>query len=171
MDDQYGPGAEERSSICASFLAKLGRTPDKARRRAILSACAKLRSPWVDELLWEALADPNEVVRDFVAGELGRRQPLALDHALRRLRMPPWFAKSAALRIIGRLRVREALPEIRRAVDDANADVRRAAAEALSEIGGEEALRLLVRLKKDESPYVRAAAEGAIRKASGVRFS
>jgi len=41
----------------------------------------------------------------------------------------------------------------------------------LSEIGGEEALRLLVRLKKDANPYVRAAAEEAIRKTSGVRFS
>jgi len=171
MNDRTGPEAEGHSPICAAFLAKLGRTPDGTARRAILTACAKLRSPWVDELLWEALADPSEAVRDLVARELGRRRPLALDQALRRLRLPPWFARSAALRIIGRQRVREAVPEFSRTVDDANADVRRAAAEALSEIGGEEALKLLVRLKKDANPYVRAAAEEAIRRTSGVRFS
>ena len=171
MDDRYSPGPDERSPICLSFMAKLGRTPDKAGRQAILSACIKVRSPWVEELLWEALADPNESVRDFVSRELRLRRPLALGLALRRLRLPPWFARSAALRIIGHQRVREAVPEIRRTIDDANADVRRAAAGALSEIGGEEALRLLVRLKKDANPYVRAAAEEAIRKTSGVRFS
>jgi hypothetical protein len=171
MDDRFSPGPDERSPICLAFLAKLGRTPDKAGRQAVLTACIKVRSPWVDELLWESLADPNEGVRDLVEKELRRRQPLSLGLALRRLRLPPWFARSAALRILGHQRVREAVPEIRRTVDDANADVRRAAAEALSEIGGEEALRLLVQLKKDPNPYVRAAAEAAIQKTSGVRFS
>lgn len=171
MDDRYPPGQDERSPTCLSFLAKLGRTPDKAGRKAILSACMKVRSPWVDELLWESLADPNEGVRDLVSNELRRRQPLSLGLALRRLRLPPWYARSAALRILGRQRVCEAVPEIRRTVEDANADVRRAAAEALSEIGGEEALRLLVRLRKDANPYVRATAEDAIRKTTGVRFS
>jgi HEAT repeat protein len=38
-------------------------------------------------------------------------------------------------------------------------------------MGGDEALRLLVALKKDANPYVRMAAEEAIRKTSGVRFS
>ncbi len=170
-DDRHPPGADERSAICLSFLAKLGRTPDKAGRQAILSACIKVRSTWVDELLWESLADPNEGVRDLVSKELRRRQPLSLGPALRRLRLPPWYARSAALGIIAHQRVREAFPEIKRAVDDANADVRRAAAEALGEIGGEEALRLLVRLKKDANPHVRAAAEEAIRRTSGVRFS
>jgi len=171
MDDKNRPDADGHSPICSAFLAKLGRTADGPARQNILSACAKLRSPWVDELLWEAIADPNEAVRDLVVSELGRRRPLALGQALRRLRLPPWFARSAAIRIIGRQRVREALPELGRTVEDANADVRRATAEALSEIGGEEAMRLLVRLKKDENPYVRAAAEESIRKTSGVRFS
>jgi HEAT repeat protein len=58
-----------------------------------------------------------------------------------------------------------------RAVADANVEVRRAAAEALGEMGGDEALKLLVVLKKDANPYVTAAAEEAIRKTSGVRFS
>jgi len=67
--------------------------------------------------------------------------------------------------------MRQALAGVGAAVADTNADVRRAAAAALGEIGGEEALRLLVALRKDANPYVRAAAEDAIGKTSGVRFS
>ncbi len=166
LPDDPGP-----SPVCRAFLAKFGRTPDPSRRRRILGACVKIARPWAEEVLWESLADPNEGLRDLVARELCRREGLRLEPALRRLRLPPWYARSAALGVIGRRRMREAVPEIGRAIGDANADVRRAAAEALGELGGEEALRYLVRLKKDANPYVRAAAEEAIGKASGLRFS
>ena len=159
------------SRICRAFLDKLARTPDKTKRQAVIAACVKVRFPWVEELLWEALADPNEGVRDIAVKELRRREPLHPEFVLKRLRLPPWYARSSALGIIGCRRLREAIPEIRRAVGDANVEVRRAAAEALGEMGGDEALRLLVALKKDANPYVRAAAEEAIRKTSGVRFS
>ncbi len=162
---------ERRSLICRRFLAKLGRTPDIPRRLAILAACAKVRSPWVEELLWEALEDGSEIVRDAVLRELSRREPFGLRYALDRLGRPPWYAKSAALKLIGRRRIREAVPEMRAVIRDPNADVRRSAAEALGEIGGEDALRLLVGLKQDPSQFVRAAAEEAILKASPVRFT
>ena len=171
MDERHPPEENGPSRICRAFLDKLARTSDKAKRQAILAACVKVRFPWVEELLWEALADPNEGVRDFVVKELRRREPLHLEFALKRLRLPPWYARSSALGIIGCRRIREAVPEMGRAVADANVEVRRAAAEALGEMGGDEALKLLVVLKKDASPYVRAAAEEAIRKTSGVRFS
>jgi HEAT repeat protein len=103
--------------------------------------------------------------------ELCARQALNPAWAARRLRLPPWYARSSALGIIGRRHIREALPGIGATIADPNVDVRRAAAEALGEIGGEEAVLLLVRLKKDPSPYVRGAAEEAIGRASGVRFS
>jgi hypothetical protein len=171
MDERHPPEENGPSRICLAFLGKLARTPDKAKRQAVLAACAKVRFPWVEELLWEALADPNEGVRDFVVQELRRREPLHLEFVLRRLRLPPWYARSSTLRIVGCRRIREAVPEIVRAIGDANVEVRRAAAEALGEMGGDEALRYLVVLKKDANPYVRAAAEEAIRKTSGVRFS
>ena len=171
MDERHPPEEHGHSRICRAFLGKLARTPDKTKRQAVIAACAKVRSPWAEELLWEALADPNEGVRDFVMKELRRRDPLHLEFALKRLRLPPWYARSSALGIIGCRRIREAIPEIGRAVGDANVEVRRAAAEALGEIGGDESLKLLVVLKKDANPYVRTAAEEAIRKTSGVRFS
>jgi hypothetical protein len=171
MDESRPPEVSSPSPICAAFLLKLARTPDRAKRQRILTACVKVRRPWTEELLWEALADPNETVRDFVARELAGLPELRLEPALRRLRLPPWFARSAALGIIGRRRIAEAVSAVVRAAADANVDVRRSAAEALGEIGGEEAVRALVRLKKDANPYVRAAAEQAIEKTSRVRFS
>ena len=171
MDDRHPPKEDGPARICRAFLDKLARTPDKTKRQAIIAACIKVRFPWAEEVLWETLADPNECVRDLVVKELRRREPLHLEFALKRLRLPPWYARSSALGIIGCRRIREAAPEMERMVGDASVESRRAVAGALGEMGGDEALRLLVALKKDTNPYVRAAAEEAIRKTSGVRFS
>jgi HEAT repeat protein len=171
MDERRTPDETTLSPVCRTFLLKLGRTPDKAKRLRIVAACSKVRRPWAEELLWEVLSDPNEAVRNLAVKELRGRQDLHPEWAIRRLLPPPWYARSSALTVIGCKRIQEALPAVGRAVDDANVEVRRAAAEALGELGGDEAVRLLVRLKKDANPYVKAAAEEAIAKASGVRFS
>jgi HEAT repeat protein len=157
--------------VCAAFLLKLARTPDKAKRIRLLTACVKVRRPWVEELLWEALADPSESVRTLAANEILRLPAVRIELAVKRLRLPPWFARSSVLKIIGERRIAAAVPEVVRAAGDANVDVRRSAAEALGEIGGEAAVRALVQLKKDPNPHVRAAAEAAIEKTSSVRFS
>ena len=170
MDERVTPEETPASPVCRAFLLKLARTPDKTKRQRIISACVKVLRPWAEELLWEALADPHEGVRGLAVRELRVRQPLHPEWAAKRLRLPPWYARSSALAIIGHRRLREALPGVLKAVEDPNVEVRRAAAAALGELGGEEAVRLLVRLKKDASPYVRAAAEEAIGKTSGVRF-
>ena len=165
-------GPPTRTPICQSFLAKLARTPDKARRLSIFKACAKVRAPWVEELFWESLGDSCETVRAFIFRELAARPTLDLARAFDRLERPPWYARSAVIGLFGIHRATEAMPHIGRAVEaTTNVEVRRAAAGALGEIGGKEALALLVRLKKDPSPYVRQAAEEAIRKASDVRFT
>lgn len=171
MDGRGAPDEMVASPVCRAFLQKLGRTPDKARRLRIVAACVKVRRAWSEELLWEALADPHQGVRDLAARELRDRPSLSPAWAARRVRRPPWYARSSALAIIGQRRLQEAFPLVLEASGDPNVEVRRAAAEALGEFGGEEALMLLVRLRKDASPYVRAAAEAAIGKTSGVRFS
>ena len=107
-----------RSAICHRFLEKLARTPDKAKRLAILKACAKVRAAWVEELLWEALGDPCEHVRDFAVSNLAGRRTLDLARALGRLERPPWYARSAVIRLLGIHRARDGMPAIRRAVED-----------------------------------------------------
>jgi HEAT repeat protein len=174
-DERHPAGAAAEaaafSPICGRFIQKLAATPDKKKRLGILKACAKVRAPWVEELFWEALGDPCEGVRGYVFLELARKRTLDLGRALGRLGRPPWYARSAVLKLLGVHRAQAAIPKIEKALEGtANADIRRSAAEALGEIGGEEALGLLVGLKKDPNPYVRQAAEEAIRKASEVRF-
>jgi HEAT repeat protein len=172
MDDTPLFGKAAFSPVCRAIVTRLAGTADPGRRRKILTACVKIARPWAEEVLWEALADPNEGLRDIAVKGLCER-PGSLDPGwgARRLRRPPWYARSSALAVIGRRKLREALPEIDSATGDANVDVRRAAAEALGLIGGDAAVRLLVRLRKDASPYVRTAAEEAIARTSAVRFS
>ena len=160
----------EDEQIRATFLRKLALTQDKQKRLKVLKAYARMDTRLADKVLVEALGDPCEEIRDFIVRELAERDGLDLDLLCGRLAGPPWYARSAVLRIIGMRKAAKAVPHIERILGDANADVRKCAADALGEIGGREVLRLLVQLKKDASPYVRLAAEEGLRKASEVRF-
>lgn len=155
----------------AAVLRKLRSLPDKDRRLKILKAIARLKAPWVARVLVEALDDPSEKNRDFLVGELTGRESWGLSLLNERLTQPPWYARSAALKILGRRGDAGAVAAIEKVLADANVDVRRTAAETLGEIGGREALAMLVRLAKDKSIYVRQAADNALRKVSDVRFS
>lgn len=154
-----------------SVLRKLASLENRERRLKILKAVSRLQASWVLRVLLNSLSDPCEKVRDFLIQELSQREIWDLDPLLERLKKPPWYAKSAVLKILGRRKESGALPFIEAILTDPNVDVRRSAAEALGEIGGKAALALLVRLAKDPSGYVRAAAAEAIRKVSAVRFS
>jgi HEAT repeat protein len=156
--------------ICAAFLRKLALTQDKQKRLKVLKAYARLDTRLAGKVLIEALGDPCEEIRDFIVRELGERESFDPDLAYAKLSGPPWYARSAVLRVLAARRPEGAVRHIERVLGDANADVRKCAAEALGEIGGRDALRFLVRLKKDQSPYVRLAAEEGLRKASEVRF-
>ncbi len=160
----------EDERVPATFLRKLALTQDKQKRLKVLKAYARLDTRLAERVLVEALSDPCEEIRDFIVRELAARDVLDLDLICGRLAGPPWYARSAALRIIGMRKAEKAVRHIEHVLDDANADVRKCAADALGAIGGRDVLRLLVRLKKDENPYVRLAAEEGLRKASDLKF-
>ena len=161
----------EDDRICATFLRKFGLMEDRHKRIKILKAHARTNTPLADRILVAALDDSCEEIRSFIIRELGQKEDFDIRLLFSKLSGPPWYARSAVLKIIGMRRAAEAVPRIELLILDANADVRKCAAEALGEIGGRTALRLLVSLKKDVNPYVRQAAEEGIRKASKVRFS
>jgi HEAT repeat protein len=153
-----------------AFLRKIALTQDKQKRMKILKAYARLDTRLASKVLIEALGDPCEEIRDFLIRELGERESFDVNLAYTKLLGPPWYARSAVLRVLAARRVEGAVRHIARVLGDANADVRKCAAEALGEIGGKESLPLLVRLKKDPSPYVRLAAEEGLRKISKIKF-
>jgi hypothetical protein len=164
------PPERDDGLIRAAFLRKIALTEDKQKRLKVLRAYARLDTRLAGRVLIEALGDPCEEIRDFLVKELGERESFEPDLAYAKLSGPPWYARSAVLRVLGARRVEGAVRHIERVLGDSNADVRKCAAEALGEIGGRESLPLLVRLKKDANPYVRQAAEEGLRKASGIRF-
>lgn len=166
-------GEQEKKNrhIADAVVRKVRSTKDKAKRMKIIKAVAGLQASWVPLVLMDGLADPSETVRDFLIKELAGRETLSISLLCRRLAAPPWYAKSAVLRVLGMRKAAEAVRVMETVLDDANTDVRRTAAQVLGEIGGKEAVGMLVRLAKDNNVYVRSAAEEALRKVSEVRFS
>ncbi len=154
-----------------AVLRKLNSLADKDKRLKILKAIARLKASWILKVLLESLSDHCESNRDFLINELSKREIWNFSPLYERLSQPPWYMKSAVLRVLGQRKDAAAVPVIRTVLADPNVDVRKSAADALGEIGGKEALALLVALTKDPSAYVRQAAVTSLRKISSVRFS
>ena len=164
-------GAAEPPAVAAAFLRKLDILRDKPRKLRLLKAIGPGQRPWVPLVFLELLADPCEEIREAAVRQLAGRSDWPADALYPRFRRPPWFVKSASLRLAGLRKDAFAVARIRAVLDDANVEVRRMAAWALGEIGGSEARTLLVRLSKDPSAYVRAAAAEAIDRICDFKFT
>jgi HEAT repeat protein len=155
----------------AAVLRKLNSHADKDKRLKIMKAIARLKAPWVLKVLLEGLSDHSESNRDFLVKELSQREIWNFSPVYEKLSQPPWYMKSAVLKVLGLRKDTAAVRAIRTVVSDPNVDVRKTAADALGEIGGKDALAILIDLTKDPSAYVRQAAVASLRKISSVRFS
>lgn len=129
-----------------------------------------MEGSWVNEVLLETLEDPSEEIRDCITFELGKREYFNLNMIYQKLLKPPWYVKSAVLKILGIRKNPHSVNLIEVVLKDLNAEVRRSAAQALGEIGGKEALVLLSKLAKDKNRFVRRSAEEGLRKASRLKF-
>jgi HEAT repeat protein len=168
---EFGEKQKTDGYYAEAVLRKLNSLADKERRLKILRAIARLKAPWVLKVLLDSLGDPCEKNRDFLVTDLSQRVIWNPAPLYEKLTKPPWYARSAVLRILARRKDVQALSTLEKVLDDPNVDVRRCAAETLGEIGGREALAMIVRLTKDKSAYVRQTASEALRKVSNVRFS
>jgi HEAT repeat protein len=156
--------------LAREIARKLEIIQSRSKKVRLLQAAAESDAAWSTPLLIELLSDPAEEVRDIAVRELIAREDCPLDDICERLTRPPWFSKSAALRVLAAKKSRPTARAVRSVVEDPNADVRRSAALALGEIGGAEARTLLVQLSKDKSPYVRAAAVAGLDKICDFKF-
>ena len=162
--------AADPRTMARLILRKIEIIQNRAKKLRILQTAAQVDSPWAASLLVELLGDPIEEIRDLAVRELIARPDCPIEQICDRIRRPPWYAKSAALQILAAKKIPETALNIRPVLEDANADVRRSAAVALGEIGGAEARALLVRLSKDKSPYVRAAAAAGVEKLCDFKY-
>jgi len=166
-EDQTG----DAQAVTNAILKKLDIFRDRPKKMKMMRALAHLEAPWVPSVLLELLGDGIEEVRDMAVRELSRRDDWPRAALYERLDRPPWYAKSACLRILAERKDKESVPHIKRLIDDPNVDVKRAVALALGAIGGPEARALLVRLARDKSYYVRTAAEEMLDRLCDFKFS
>ncbi len=166
-EDQTG----DAQAVTNAILKKLDIFRDRPKKMKTMRALAHLDAPWVPSVFLELLGDGIEEVRDLAVRELSRRDDWPPAALYERLDRPPWYAKSACLRVLAERKDRESVPHIKRLIDDPNIDVRRAAALALGAIGGPESRPLLVRLTRDKSYYVRTAAEEMLDRLCDFKFS
>jgi hypothetical protein len=162
---------DKGQTISQLVLRKIRSCGDKKRKRKIIKSITNLRDSWVNEVLLEALDDPSEGIRDVIIKELGTRENLNLNMIYPKMLRPPWYVKSSVLKILALRKKAHSINLIATLIKDPNAEVRRSAADALGEIGGESALVLLNKLAKDSNQFVRKSAEKALNKASRLKFS
>jgi len=161
---------EKNNYTSKSVLGKIEAVKEKKKRLRIIKAISRIDAPWVAGVLLNSLEIPCEEIRDFIINELGHRENLNLDIFYQKLKASPWYVKSAILKIMGILKNPLSIKYIESVFKEHNVEVRRSAAQALGEIGGKDALALLVRLAKDKNHYVKRSAEEALRKASDLKF-
>ena len=165
-----GP-APDVEAVARAVLHKLNILQGREKKMKMLRSLGRLNSAWACAVLFELLSDPSEEVRDTAVRELALRDDYPCGKLYARLKQPPWYVKSAILRIICLRKDVGALEPIKGIIEDPNVDVRRWAALALGRIGGSEARMLLIRLAKDKNGYVKQAAADALDKICDFKFS
>ncbi len=158
-------------AITRAVLKKFEILQNKQKKTKLLKTIARLQQPWLPAVLLELLSDPCQEIRDIVVKELAARDDWPVQMAYQKLSLAPWYVKSSALRILSLKKCADAVRQIKLVLEDPNVDVRRCAAAALGEIGGQEARALLVCMAKDKNLYVRKAAQEALEKISDLKFS
>jgi hypothetical protein len=172
FDSLKARGVEEVDDdvLVEAILKKFEILQTREKKIKLLKNLAPLSESWVWRVFLDLLGDSSEDIRDMASRELSCREDCPLERLTERLRQPPWYVKSAILRVLSAKKDRHAVAAIREVTGDPNVDVRRAAAIALGEIGGPEARALLVRLFKDKNSVVRTAAAEALDKIVELKF-
>lgn len=152
-------------------LRKIRSCLNKERKLKIIKSIINVKDIWINEVLLEALNDPSEEIRDVIIKELGERENLSINIIYPKMLRPPWYVKSSVLKILAIRKNPRSINLIGTVINDPNAEVRRSAAEALGQIGGEAALVLLNKLAKDNNRFVSKSAEEALSKVSQLKFS
>ncbi len=127
--------------------------------------------PSSEEELWNLIEDSHEKTRDWAVKQLVNRLRLNPGDIQRKLRHHHWFVRCAALVILGKRKDPRFLENVIPLFKDRNVEVRKTAAWALGEIGGDECLKLLMPMLRDANRFVCLEAEKAIEKASRLKFT
>lgn len=157
----------------SASLSKNNQTAVKKKQQPLqtIKELIKESPPSLNIHLLELLADPRENVREFIIKFLSSQEhSLPLELLVDKLKEPPWFRKTAILKIIANRKEILLLDSLAGLTNDPNTAVRCELARTLGALALPQALSLLSQLTKDANPYVRRTAERALAKASKIRF-
>lgn len=150
--------------VCQALLATY-RAPQESlevRRRA-LESLAYASLPEVINLITEAYALPDELMRISAVFAMGRSTDSQWNKTvIRELHSPNPAMRYEAVRACGELATRDALSEIIELVDDVDAEVQEAALWALGQIGGNRARKTLEHYADSENEALHLAAVDAL---------
>ena len=153
-----------------SAQKKIAESKNKEERLKVIKSILRVDAPWIYEVLLNALADPHEEIRRFIVNQLAKKENLDLKLLYNRLSKPPWYIKIEILNILGLRKNPNSAKHIEVVLQESNDEVRRTAAKVLGEIGGDFARTLLVKLTRDQNPFVRRAAEKSLNETSELKF-
>jgi HEAT repeat protein len=154
---------QDKESI--PLLKKLIDDKNYLVRISVAVALVKLGEKEAEELVFSFLKDEDPTVRAVAAsnvGELGEKFLQALTELLSTEK--EYLVWVNVIEEFGESKFNPALPYIRKAMEDENAEVRRAACYAIGKIRDKESIPQLLQRLDDESPLVRAAAQIALAK-------
>jgi HEAT repeat protein len=145
-------------AVVDELVARLGKARSEEERAEVQAALLHVGAQVVPPLV-RALSD----AQDMSARRAYRDALVALD----RVGIPlledmagdeRWFVVRNMVSILGEIRSAEAVEQFARTVQHADARVRRETVQALTKLGGEESVPLLVRALSDADPGIRGAA-------------
>jgi len=156
--------------LTVSAQKKIAESKNKEERLKVLQSIVRLDAPWIYDVLLNALADPTEEIRRYIVTQMAQKENLDLSVLYNRLSKPPWHIKIEVLKILGLRKNPSSAKHIEVVLNESNDEVRRTAAAALGQIGGEVARTLLVKLTRDQNPFVRKTAEKSLNETSDLKF-
>lgn len=161
---------QDHLKLALSAQKKIAESKNKEERFKVLQSIVRLDTPWIYDVLLNALADPNEEIRHYITTQMAQKENLDLSLLYNRLSKPPWYIKIEVLKILGLRKNPSSAKHIEIALNESNDEVRRTAAVTLGQIGGEVARTLLVKLTQDQNPFVRKTAEKSLNETSDLKF-
>jgi len=161
---------EDHLKLALSTQKKIAESKNKEERLKVLRSIVRRDAPWIYDVLLNALADPIEEIRNYIVTQIAQKENLDLSVLYKRLSTPPWYIKIEVLKILGLRKNPNSAKHIEVTLSESNDAVRKAAATALGQIGGEVARNLLVKLTRDQNPFVRRTAEKSLNETSDLKF-
>lgn len=150
--------------VYSALMGALISSPEKSRtRRAALRALACVSNDEVDLRIRDAYASEHLPLRISAVFSMGRSNDRRYQHVvLSELTSVTPAMRREAARAAGALELSEAVPALKRLIDDPVADVRRVAIRALGQIGDDESRQALEAAFRSNDPEIADAAEEAL---------